>query len=379
MSRRPLAAVALALLAVTAGCGSLVGAGGDAAPADAPETTTAATVTTGSPPATETTPLPSTTTQPVDSGSTADPTATPATTPVETAAPRQSPWGDDPIVVGVAGDPAREYAPLVRDAARFWEANDRRYLGYEVRFAVRPDAPTPDVRVNFTDRIPECGGASDAAGCAPYITDRRQIRRPVPVWVATGLSNESTTRVLKHELGHVLGLAHDDPPGDVMNASSVLYTRPQVNATDRAFPWNDSTFTVYANLSAAENPAAVREQLDHALAYYERGAPGMPDNLTFRYVDDPAGADVVVEFTPEGACGGGAASCAGTRGTDPDGDGAVETYTRVRITLAGIPTDAAGWHAGYWLAHALGAEDDAHKPPPFRNASYRERRSEWWE
>lgn len=384
MSRRSLAVVALALLVVAAGCASPVGPGPDDGDADAP-TSTAASAATAPPPATETPLTPAATgvsptpdaTQSVDPGPTAD-SAAPAT-PVETAVSRESPWGDDPIVVGVAGDPAREYAPLVRDAARFWEANDRRYLGYEVRFEVRPDAANPDVRVNFSDRVPGCGGASDAAGCAPYITDSRQIRRPVPVWVLTGLSDASTTRVVKHEFGHLLGLGHDDPPGDVMNASAVLYTRPQTNATDRAFPWNDSTFAVYADFSAAENPDAAREQLDRAFAYYEAGAPGMPDDLTFRYVDDPAAADVVVEFANESACGGGVASCAGTRGTDPDGDGAAETYTRVRVTLADVPTDAAGWHVGYWLAHALGAEDDGEKPPPFRDASASERRGEWWE
>ena len=374
MSRGSLTVVplAVALLVVAAGCSSPVGPGGAASSGSAspPSTTTVrSTATEAASPTSVTT------------GST-DPSpdsATSPATPVATAAPRPSPWGDDPIVVGVAGDPAREYAPLIRDAARFWEANDRRYLGYEVRFAVRPDAANPDLRVNFTDRVPECGGASDAAGCAPHITDRRQIRRPVPVWIATGLSNESTTRVVEHELGHVLGLGHDDPPGDVMNASSVLYTRPQTDATDRAFPWNDSTFTVYANFSAAENPDAAREQLDRALSYYEEGAPGMPDNLTFRYVDDREAADVVVTFAADDACGDRAASCAGTRGLDPDGDGAVETYTRLRVTLGGISTDAAGWHVGYWLAYALGAEDDADKPPAFRDASPRERRGEWWE
>ena len=381
MRRRSLAAVALAVLLLAAGCSSPLNPSDDAGPAgtttrtSAPSETTTSTTDTRTPSETTTTAQTPTETTTRTSTTTGTPTATPVE---ETATPGQNPWGDDPIVVGVAGDPSREYAPLIRDAADFWEANDRRYLGYEVRFEVRPDAANPDVRVNFSERVPECGGVSDAAGCAPYITDSRQIRRPVPVWVMTGLSDESTTHVLEHEFGHLLGLDHADAPSDVMRAASVLYTRPQTNATDRAFPWNDSEFTVYADFSAAENPDAAREQVDHALSYYEADAPGMPDNLTFRYVDDPEAADVVVEFAGESACGGRAASCAETHGTDPDGDGAVETYTRVRITLAAIPTDAAGWHVGYWLAYALGAEDDGDKPPPFRDASYRDRRSEWW-
>ncbi len=383
MRRRSLAAFALVALLLTAGCGSPPTP--DAGPAETttrtPAPTETGTATTTDTPAdatpvpTETTRSPTRTPTATDSPTTADAT----TPPAETAVPRESPWDDDPIVVGVAGNPSREYAPLIRDAVDFWERHDRRYVGYEVRFEVRPDAANPDVLVNFTDSIPECGGVSHAAGCAPRITDGRRIPHPAPVWVTTGLSDDSTTHVLRHEFGHLLGLTHDDPPSDVMAASSVLYSRPQTNATDRAFPWNDSTFTVYANFSAAEDPDRAREQLDHALTYYEEGAPGTPDNLTFRYVDDREAADVVVEFASAGACDGQTASCAETRGLDPDGDGAVETYTRLRVTLTGIPTDAVGWHVGYWLAHALGAEDDAEKPPPFRDATYRERRSEWWE
>ena len=404
MRRRSLTTFALAILLVTAGCSSPTNPSdavesadtttrtsaptGTATPrTDTPTETSTETLTrtptetlTRTPTETETSTTATTTTTRTPT-ETRTPTATDTTTatPDETTASSQNPWGDDPIVVGVVGDPSREYAPLIRDAADYWEENDRQYLGYEVQFEVRPDAANPDMQVNFSATIPECGGVSDAVGCAPQITDRQQIRRPVPIWVATGLSDDSTTHVIRHEFGHVLGLDHDDPPSDVMRAASVLYTRPQTNATDRAFPWNDSEFTVYADFSAAENPDAAREQLNHTFAYYEEGAPGMPANVTFRYVDDPEAADVVVEFAGEGACGGQSASCAETRGTDPDGDGAVETYTQVRITLAGIPTDAAGWHVGYWLAYALGAEDDGEKPPPFRDASYLERRSEWWE
>jgi hypothetical protein len=88
---------------------------------------------------------------------------------------------------------------------------------------------------------------------------------------------------------------------------------------------------------------------------------------------------VTVRFSDTAACGSGAGSCIATRGTDPDGDGAIERYTHARITLVNLDTDAVGWHVGYWFAAALGAADDDEKPPPFRDASYRDRRSEWWQ
>jgi hypothetical protein len=115
-----------------------------------------------------------------------------------------------------------------------------------------------------------------------------------------------------------------------------------------------------------------------ALGYYERGPPGMPDNLTFELVDDPD-ADIVVHYASQSACTVGSGSCGSSRGPDPDGDGASERYAQFTVTVVDIDGEAVGWHTGYWLAVAFGAEADADKPPVFRDASYQERRSEWWE
>jgi hypothetical protein len=311
----------------------------------------------------------------------ADETATRTPTTTATAAPDGSnPWGDDPVVVGVsdAANTGRDWSPMVREAAAYWEANAERYAGFPVEYEVRPDAEDPDVVVEFVDSVPDCDGAEDAAGCAPLVTDRRQIDRPETVSVRTGFSDESTVLVLEHEFGHTLGLTHSDAPADVMASRSVLYTTPRPNASERAFPWSDDEFAVYVDAANATDPEGARDQVRHALDYYERGAPGMPDNLTFTFVDDPAAADVTVSFADESPCSPNAASCGATRGWDPDGDGAVETYSNLRIVLVDLDTEAVGWHVGYWTAFALGAQTDAEKPEPFRDASYSERRSEWW-
>jgi hypothetical protein len=279
------------------------------------------------------------------------------------------------VAIRNEGERDRDFTALVREATAFWEANGQ-YLGFEVRYDVRPDAENPDLIVAFTDRVPDCGNVADAVGCAPLVTDRRQIDRPETVWVKTGLSDESTALVTKHELGHTLGLTHDDPPRDVMRAKSVLYTEPRPNATERAFPWDDADFTVRVDAANASDPAGAESQVDHALAYYEDGAPGTPDNVTFERTDGDA--EVLVQFGATETCRASSGSCISTFGVDPDGDGAIETYTRVEITLVGLDTEAVGWHVGYWLAHAFGAEQDDEKPPPFRDAGGRERRSEWW-
>ena len=350
---RSLALVAVVLCVVAAGC---VGPSGTV-PSD-PETVDRSTTPAGTSPPGETT---------------ATPTAAP---------PGTNPWGDDPVVVAVenTADPSRNVTGIVREATAYWETNAERYAGYPVDYRVDPDAESPDIRIEFTETVPECGTVTDAVGCAPLVTDARQIDRPESVWIQSGLSDQSSVLVVQHELGHTLGLTHDDAPADVMAARSVLSTQPKPNATERDFPWGDGEFTVYVDSANAADSTGASEQVGHALDYYAADAPGMPDNLTFQRVDDPADAEVVVDFSDTSPCGPDdeAGSCVGTRGTDPDGDGVIEQYERVRITLVGLDTDAVGWHVGYWLAYALGAEADADKPAPFRDASYEERRSEWW-
>ncbi|MDX1748480.1 MAG: matrixin, partial [Halobacteriales archaeon] len=61
------------------------------------------------------------------------------------------------------------------------------------------------------------------------------------------------------------------------------------------------------------------------------------------------------------------------------GDLAGTYYKRVVISLWDIDTDAVGWHIGYWLVYSfertVTSEDI---PPPFVDAQYHERRSDWW-
>jgi hypothetical protein len=298
--------------------------------------------------------------------------------PDGTAEPTANPWGSEPIVVAVEGPPDRDVVPLVRRAAAFWEANATRYVGYSVDYEVRPDAENPDLVVRFVDEVGGCERSNHTAGCAPYITSAAQINRPMTVEIKTGLSDVSTEQVVAHELGHTLGLGHDDEPQTVMRTGVTLTTLPQPNATERGFPWDDSEFTVHIDVDEAPDPAAARAQVREALGYYERGAPGMPDDLTFEIVDDPD-ADLVVRYVSESTCTVGSGSCGSSRGPDPDGDGASERYAQFTVTVVDIDTDAVGWHTGYWLAVAFGAEGDEDKPPVFREASYQDRRSEWWE
>lgn len=301
-------------------------------------------------------------------------------TPMTTATDRPNPWNETTLTVAVdastTGD--REVDYLIRHATAYWSKQSEAFAGYFVTFEVKPNAENPDIVVAFKEDPGECGHVDDPAGCAPFINSSAVIDRPVRVTIEAGLADESTEHVLKHEFGHLLGIEHGDPPRDVMDADTTLHTVPKPNATQRIFPWPDRQFTVYTDLGSAPDTAAAEGQVDHALDYFAEGAVSAPTNLSFERVDSPEQADVVVRYRDAKACNKEIRSCFVTTGTDPDGDGAIEQYRTVTITLYGVDTAAIGWHVGNWLAYVFGAEAKAQRPPPFRDASYEERRSEWW-
>lgn len=297
-----------------------------------------------------------------------------------------NPYPDDELTVAVdSGETDRTFDPLVHEALSYWERNDDRYLDFGVNFTLAPNATDPDLRVTFQRSLDRCGEVETAAGCAPRITSPPQAADTVDVRILDDLSNESTVQVLKHELGHTLGLDHSDEPTQLMRSRASLTMLPEPNASERALPWADSTLAVFADLDAipADERAAVREQIDHALDYYDRGAAGrIPDNVSFERVSSFENADVVIYFQDGPPCGDGSGSCGSVYGTDPDGDGAIERYTRVDVALSDVDTDATGWHVARHLALGFGFEpgDGAAYPPALRKStSDEERRSDWWE
>lgn len=300
----------------------------------------------------------------------------------EAAAVGRNPWPTDELTVAIdapVGDD-RDYAPLVRRAIGYWEERSRRYAGYEIDYRFAPDAGDPDVLVSFVDEVEGCDNISEAAGCAPYVTPGTRVPDPARIQVRTGLSNESTALVLQHELGHTLGLDHGDPPERVMAANTALTTLPQPNATERALAWTDAELSVFVDYANASADAAVRRQVRHALDYYDRGAGGtVPENVSFTTTDDRAAADVVVEFPGDSPCTAGSGSCGYRFGHDLDGDGALETYNRLRITTTGIEPRAVGWHVAYWLGYGFGFDENGDWPAVLRDATDRERRGAWWE
>jgi hypothetical protein len=295
------------------------------------------------------------------------------------------PYGGETLVVGVENpvNGSRDFGPLVRRSLDYWEANASRYAGFDVSYRLDPDATDPDVVISVVERIEDCGSEDDhSAGCAPYITRPEQFSPPVRIRVVDGLSDESTVRVLIHELGHTLGLGHDDEPQSVMRAEGRLATLPRTDAVNRSYAWADSTLSVHVDIGVgAGDRAAVERQVTETLAYFDRGAEGtVPEDVSLVRTSNRSAADVVVQVGGTHPCDRDSGSCRRLRGLDPDADGRLETYDRLEVYVVGLEPEAVGWHVGRHLGHALGLTDDTEYPEPLRSiASYDERRSDWWE
>ena len=297
-------------------------------------------------------------------------------------------WQSEELVVSYeapAGDD-RDYEPILEAGLEFWSEHSERYAGFPVDLRLAAPGDDADVHVRFVDRVGECGtedhGDEHTAGCAPILTDHRQVDRPVEIRVRTGFDDESTALVLKHELGHTMGLTHDDEPQEIMQAQSRLTTLPQTNATDRALPWRTSELAVYPEYDSVgdDERTEAERQVHAALDYYERGADGtVPDNVTFVEASTPSDAHVVIRFSDDDPCREGTGSCGALSGQDLDGDGAFEYHTKLEITLVGLDTEATAWHVGRWLGVGFGHVDESEFPEPLRqSATFDDRRSEWW-
>ncbi len=315
---------------------------------------------------------------------TASAAATPASTPTVLPGSARNPWRSSEVVVGVASEatPDRSYVALVERAVAYWNGPGRPNATYPATFRVDADATDPDVLVVVRERV-TCAEDDDVLGCAPVLSADDRPPRPATIQVAAGFSDEATVTALEHEFGHLLGIRHGEPPLPLMEPRFAAATLPATDAANKSNPWTTTDLRVYVDLRDATGERETRRfQVQRAVEYYDDGAAGhVPANVSFALVEDRSRAQVHVVFDREreGCSTDEPHSCGFWSGYDPDRDGALEYYTNATIVVNGIDADATGWHVGYWLGVLMGHDRPGELAPPFRDASYEERRSAWWE
>lgn len=299
-----------------------------------------------------------------------------AATDTPTAA---NPWGKQTLTVSVeqSNRSWRTVTDLVADTLEYWERNDTEYAAYEVDFELEPNATDPDVVVKYVEDISVCGSANrdGGAGFAPIISATSRPDPPESICVRHGYNEASTSHILRHEFGHLLGIGHGDPPTELMTPDYEYLLVPRPEPPIRSDSVQSDSVSVYVDRSDiyARRDYVAQQQLEHMVAYYERETePPLGRQVSVTLVDDRESADVVFRFPQQSPCDRDrAGSCASVETRS-------EGRSQLEVTITTTHEDTYGWHAGFWLGIALGVDTHDELPAPFGNASFDDRHSAWW-
>lgn len=107
-----------------------------------------------------------------------------------------------------------------RQALAFWEEHAVTYAGFDIAFDLVEEEP--DLVIAYADDPAGCesvpGASERVLGCAPILGPGIRVPQPVVARVVAGGRPFGKVQVTtEHELGHVLGLGHDDEPRRVMS------------------------------------------------------------------------------------------------------------------------------------------------------------------
>lgn len=261
------------------------------------------------------------------------PTETPTvetSTPTETATPEpevdpDNPYRKETLTVYINESLTdRDMTPLVRGALDYWEANAETHAGYNISYRIIDEESTADVHVKF-EPVEECGLTApvdgEYLGCADLVED--QAPDTANVIVSNKTSNPITKETLIHEIGHTLGLDHDDEPQQYMRHSVGVF---------------DSQPTkIHLRSEHGNFPKTIEREVAKALDFFTDHT-----DLNWKFVDSPEEAHVIVHYDSYGD------SCGFDRGGSCTGEG--DYQNQVQITLSGLDSSVVAWHVGYIIA-----------------------------
>ncbi|TQQ79907.1 hypothetical protein EGH24_10520 [Halonotius terrestris] len=125
-----------------------------------------------------------------------------------------------PVRIADQGTTDHDVETNAREALDFWTAESTQYTGFEIDFeVVESDAR---MAIEYVDSPERCSNvenySEDVLGCAPLIEPgQRYSGTATAVVVAGSRPYGQILTTTKHEIGHILGLNHDDAPAEIMS------------------------------------------------------------------------------------------------------------------------------------------------------------------
>ncbi|WP_313692032.1 zinc-dependent metalloprotease family protein [Halorarum halobium] len=123
-----------------------------------------------------------------------------------------NPWEQSTVSVYVGHDESADAADVgfADRELDHWEAHASEYAGSNVSFERVEDRESADLVVLFREEV-NCGPQRFAVGCAKRETvERTGTVTTATITVRTGYDDRVIRRTLRHEMGHVFGLDHED-------------------------------------------------------------------------------------------------------------------------------------------------------------------------
>jgi len=137
-------------------------------------------------------------------------------------AAQSHPFADSTLGVRIEnrGETDHDIEANAREALAFWEAEHSQHLDFSVGFEIVEESP--DIVLAYVETPEDCTDvenySEDVLGCAPLLRPGHRVSRPVTAYVvAADRPFGSVRTTAKHEIGHVLGLDHDDEPREIMS------------------------------------------------------------------------------------------------------------------------------------------------------------------